>query len=67
MTAIRGYDAGTDGRPKALTQRADRGNADKINKELSSYDADAKAALSSLKSHPKCTGKVGSMVFGIVW
>jgi carboxymethylenebutenolidase len=46
---------------------ADRGNADKINKELSSYDADAKAALSSLKSHPKCTGKVGSMVFGIVW
>jgi len=44
---------------------ADRGNADKINKELSSYDADAKAALSYLKSHPKCTGKVGSMGFCI--
>jgi len=44
---------------------ADRGNADKINKELSSYDADAKAALSYLKSHPKCTGKIGSMGFCI--
>jgi carboxymethylenebutenolidase len=44
---------------------ADRGNADKINKELSSYDADAKAALSSLKSHPKCTGRIGSMGFCI--
>lgn len=44
---------------------ADRGNADKINKELSSYDADAKAALSHLKSHPKCTGKIGSMGFCI--
>jgi len=41
---------------------ADRGNADKINKELASYDADAKTALSYLKSHPKCTGKIGSMV-----
>ena len=44
---------------------ADRGNADKINKELSSYDTDAKAALSYLKSHPKCTGKIGSMGFCI--
>jgi carboxymethylenebutenolidase len=44
---------------------ADRGNADKINKELPSYDADAKAALSYLKSHPKCTGKIGSMGFCI--
>jgi dienelactone hydrolase len=44
---------------------ADRGNADKINKELSSYDADAKAALSYLKSYPKCTGKIGSMGFCI--
>src|ERR1700726_2123357 len=44
---------------------ADRGNADKINKELSSYDADAKAALSYLKSHPKCTSKIGSMGFCI--
>ena len=39
---------------------ADRGNGDKINKELSSYDADAKAALSYLKSHPKCTGKIAA-------
>src|ERR1700676_5405437 len=44
---------------------ADRGNADKINKELSSYDADAKAAAGYLKSHPKCTGKIGSMGFCI--
>jgi carboxymethylenebutenolidase len=44
---------------------ADRGNEDKINKELSSYDDDAKAALSYLKSHPKCTGKIGSMGFCI--
>jgi carboxymethylenebutenolidase len=44
---------------------ADRGNADKINKELSSYDADAKAAVSYLKSHPQCTGKIGSMGFCI--
>jgi carboxymethylenebutenolidase len=44
---------------------SDRGNADKINKELSSYDADAKTALRYLKSHPKCTGKIGSMGFCI--
>src|SRR4051812_49698991 len=31
---------------------ADRGNAHKINKELSSYDADARAALDFLGSHP---------------
>jgi carboxymethylenebutenolidase len=44
---------------------AERGNADKINKELSSYDADAKAAVGYLKSHPKCTGKIGCMGFCI--
>ena len=44
---------------------ADRGNADKINKELFSYDADAKAALGYLQSHPKCTGKIGAMGFCI--
>jgi carboxymethylenebutenolidase len=31
---------------------ADRGNAHKIKKELSSYDADARAALDHLKNHP---------------
>jgi carboxymethylenebutenolidase len=44
---------------------ADRGNADKIGKELSSYDDDARAALSYLKSHPQCTGKLGVMGFCI--
>ena len=44
---------------------ADRGNADKIAKELSSYDADARAALDYLKSHPQCTGKLGVMGFCI--
>src|SRR5256714_11587188 len=37
---------------------ADRGNSDKITKELSSYDNDARAALDYLKSHPACTGKL---------
>ena len=41
---------------------ADRGNADKINKELSSYDADAKAGLGYLKSHPKCTARLALWV-----
>jgi carboxymethylenebutenolidase len=45
------------------TAGADRGNADKINKELASYDADARAALDYLKSLPHCTGKLG--VIGI--
>jgi carboxymethylenebutenolidase len=40
---------------------ADRGNEDKITKELSSYDADARAALGFLASHPACTGKLGVM------
>ena len=42
---------------------ADRGNADKIAKELSAYDHDARATLDFLKSHPACTGKLG--VLGI--
>src|SRR6202040_1151965 len=37
---------------------ADRGNADKITKELSSYDHDARAALGYLKTHSQCTGKL---------
>src|SRR4029077_21006401 len=44
---------------------ADRGNADKIGKELSSYDNDARTALSYLKTHPQCTGKLGVMGFCI--
>jgi carboxymethylenebutenolidase len=44
---------------------ADRGNADKIAKELSSYDNDARAALSYLKTHPQCTGNLGAMGFCI--
>jgi carboxymethylenebutenolidase len=38
---------------------ADKGNADKYDKELSSYDADAQAALSHLKSRPDCNGRLG--------
>jgi len=38
---------------------ADKGNADKYAKELSSYDADARALLDHLKSRPDCTGKLG--------
>src|SRR4051812_47961707 len=40
---------------------ADKGNADKIAKELSSYDADARAVLSHLPSRNDCTGKLGAV------
>ena len=40
---------------------ADRGNADKYNKELSSYDADARAVLDHLKSRDDCTGRLGAL------
>ena len=40
---------------------ADRGNADKTSKELTSYDADARAALDYLASHAACTGRLGVM------
>lgn len=40
---------------------ADRGNAHKIGKELASYDADSRACLDYLKTHPACTGRVGVM------
>jgi carboxymethylenebutenolidase len=40
---------------------ADRGNADKIKKEISSYDADSRAALDYLKTLPSCTGRLGAM------
>ncbi|MSP97478.1 MAG: dienelactone hydrolase family protein [Betaproteobacteria bacterium] len=42
---------------------AARGNSHKITKELLSYDADARAALDTLKASPHCTGKLG--VIGI--
>jgi len=42
------------------TAGADKGNACKIQKELSSYDADARACIDFLKQHPNCTGNVGS-------
>ncbi len=38
---------------------ADKGNADKINKEISSYDSDSRAALNYLRSLPDCTGRLG--------
>src|SRR5476649_1373273 len=40
---------------------ADKGNELKTTKELASYDADARAVLEFLKSHPACTGKLGSI------
>ena len=45
------------------TAGADRGNALKTTKELASYDADARAVLTYLKSSPACTGRLG--VLGI--
>ncbi len=38
---------------------ADRGNAHKVAKELSSYDSDARAALDYLASSEHCTGRLG--------
>ncbi len=38
-----------------------RGNWCKTEKDISAYDADARAALDFLKSHPNCTGKLGAM------
>lgn len=40
---------------------SDRGNRDKYEKELGSYDADARAALDHLKSRPDCNGRLGVM------
>lgn len=42
---------------------AARGNADKIGKPVAAYDADARAALDHLATHPACTGTLGA--FGI--
>ena len=43
------------------TAGAERGNAHKTTKELSGYDSDARAALNFLKTHPRCTGRLGVM------
>jgi carboxymethylenebutenolidase len=40
---------------------ADKGNADKYDKELSSYDADARAVLDHLASREDCTGRLGAI------
>jgi carboxymethylenebutenolidase len=40
---------------------ADRGNADKIGKPVSAYDADARAVLDHLRGSPHTTGKLGAM------
>jgi carboxymethylenebutenolidase len=40
---------------------ADRGNVDKYAKELSSYDADARAVLDHLEARPDCTGRLGAV------
>jgi carboxymethylenebutenolidase len=40
---------------------ADKGNANKIAKEISSYDADARSTLDYLKSRSDCTGRLGVM------
>jgi carboxymethylenebutenolidase len=40
---------------------AEKGNADKIAKEISSYDGDSRAALDYLKSLDYCTGRLGIM------
>jgi carboxymethylenebutenolidase len=40
---------------------ADRGNQHKVGKPIEAYDADARAAIAHLRSHPQCTGKIGAV------
>jgi carboxymethylenebutenolidase len=40
---------------------ADRGNALKLEKELRGLDGDSHAVLDFLKTHPNCTGKLGTL------
>jgi carboxymethylenebutenolidase len=40
---------------------ADKGNADKMGKPVSAYDADARAVLAYLSASPWCTGRLGAM------
>ena len=42
-------------------QGSDRGNVLKTTKELSHFDADARAVLDHLRSRPDCTGRLGAM------
>ena len=39
----------------------DRGNTLKFTKSVAAFDADAKAALTWLRDHPACTGRLGTM------
>lgn len=39
----------------------DKGNRYKIEKEVSAYDSDARAAIAHLKSLPACSGRLGSV------
>jgi carboxymethylenebutenolidase len=40
---------------------ADRGNQDKVGKPVAAYDADARAVIAHLASHPACTGRLGAI------
>ena len=40
---------------------AERGNADKVGKPVSAYDADCKATFDFLTGHAACTGRLGAM------
>jgi len=40
---------------------SDQGNRDKYAKELASYDDDARALVTALKAHPRCTGAIGAV------
>ena len=40
---------------------ADKGNADKYGKELSSWDADARALIEHLQAMPECNGRLGTI------
>lgn len=42
---------------------ADRGNACKVARPVTAYDADARAVLDFLTRHPTCTGRIGALGF----
>jgi len=49
------------GAAPTIRQVLTKENELKTTKELASYDADARAVLTYLKSHPACTGKLGAI------